>query len=367
MLDSDPAESLRRGFASANRFDGWFTILVVIGVAIELITLIRFSKGMDRWERIGLIFGSLLVVGGVAGEYHFGKAANEAAAQLQQMSDQRVAESARRVAALQVVQESDHRIAMQAAAHAADLGVTLGNLQRFVRIREALASGSMTALATTVANDQRALARAVERVNIDRARLSKVQNAADASVRLANQDLTQMRSDQAQVQADLTQARTDFEQMNTLLQQERALDQQMVLALTARLMSPSQQIVTAQKLSRFAPMTADIIVLGDTLEMLGLGRSLQQMLATAGWTVNLFTVIGNPPNPGVGIGPRNDAPPRARIAADALVRVLLSDRIDSAPLTSAPAHVYGVVSTLTGSTSSSPGTADISILIGQKP
>jgi hypothetical protein len=225
----------------------------------------------------------------------------------------------------------------------------------------------MTALAKTVAKDQRALAKAVARVNIDRARLNKVQNAADASVRLANQDLTQVRSDQAQVQADLTQAQTDFVQMNTLLQQERALDRQMVLALTPRLMSRSQQVVAAQKLSRFAPMSADIIVLGDTLEMLGLGRSLQQMLTTAGWTVSLFTVIGNPPNPGIGIGPRNGAPPRARVAADALVRVLLSARIDSTALTSTPAQVYGVVSTLAGSDSLSPGTADISILIGQKP
>ena len=84
-------ESLRASYEVASTWSERATLTIAIGVLIELLALLIFSKGMARSEKVILVFANVLVVGGVAGDWIFeGRAAN-AAAMLQQSSDERVA------------------------------------------------------------------------------------------------------------------------------------------------------------------------------------------------------------------------------------------------------------------------------------
>jgi hypothetical protein len=129
-MDIPTIESLKDAFSAATSWNERATAIVVFGVIIELAALLIFSKKMARSEKILLVSGSIMVVAGVAGEYIFGGRASAAARQLQQFSDRRVAE-------LKLDEEADRKIATQAAAHAADLGVTVDNIRSFVTEKEA--------------------------------------------------------------------------------------------------------------------------------------------------------------------------------------------------------------------------------------
>ena len=138
-MDDAALSTLKAAFDAATSWNEWATAVVVIGVAVEFLALLLFSKEMSRAEKLMLVLGSLLVVGGVGGEYVFGSRATRIATELQQHSDQTIA-------GLTAQQEADHKIATQAAAHAADLGVTVDNLKETVRQRTADADTAIVSL-----------------------------------------------------------------------------------------------------------------------------------------------------------------------------------------------------------------------------
>jgi hypothetical protein len=74
----DPAVAL----ATANFWIEVSTALVVVGVVLEFVDLLSFSKEMSRKQRILLFVATLFVVVGCAGEFWFEHAASEAEAQL---------------------------------------------------------------------------------------------------------------------------------------------------------------------------------------------------------------------------------------------------------------------------------------------
>lgn len=137
-MNSSTIETLKAAFSSATSWNERATLIVVVGVLVELVALLIFSKKMARSEKLMLIAGSSMVVVGVAGELIFGSRASAAATQLQQFSETKVAE-------LRKDEESDRKIATQAAAHAAELGVTVDNIRTFVSQKE---TEAQTAAAT---------------------------------------------------------------------------------------------------------------------------------------------------------------------------------------------------------------------------
>ena len=83
--------SARAAFDTASGYAEWATIIVALGVFIELMALFVFSQEMPPLEKAVMIFATLLIVAGCGGEYMFGSRANDAAAQLQQASDRQIA------------------------------------------------------------------------------------------------------------------------------------------------------------------------------------------------------------------------------------------------------------------------------------
>jgi hypothetical protein len=90
MSEIDPSV-LGVAFDAANANAEWSTLIVAVGIVVEVAVLFIFSKEMSTREKALLIFANILVVGGVGGEYIFGKRASDAASQLQRISDERVA------------------------------------------------------------------------------------------------------------------------------------------------------------------------------------------------------------------------------------------------------------------------------------
>jgi hypothetical protein len=82
MGDID-VSSVKIAFETASRFSEWSTIAVAVGVFIELLALLIFSKEMPPLEKKVMVFATLLIVAGCCGEFIFGSRAGDAAAQLQ--------------------------------------------------------------------------------------------------------------------------------------------------------------------------------------------------------------------------------------------------------------------------------------------
>lgn len=90
-MDDSAVAALRETFTSANSAAEWATLAVVIGLIVEFAVLLVFAKEISRTEKWLLVFANILVAGGVGGEYVFGGRATNAAVQLQQVSDEKVA------------------------------------------------------------------------------------------------------------------------------------------------------------------------------------------------------------------------------------------------------------------------------------
>lgn len=366
MLVTPDSESLRATFDLANRLVGWGTFAVILGLGIDFVTLIAFSKGMGRTEKALLVLGNLFLIAGVGTEYFFGKESASVATQLQQLSDQSIARSDERIAELQAAQAKDQRVATQAAKHAADLGVTLGNLQTFVQARQATATRSMTAFAKAIADERRTTAVAVTRLSADRARLERTQSAAEASLRVANQDLADLNADLPQVQRDVTQAQAYLGEMNAALQEERAFDQRLLSMVTPRSLSSEQQAAIVKEVARFAPMRVDIFPFGETPEVADFAAQLGDVLARAGWKPSTFSLLNAVEIRGRGVvlftrqGASAETVSAANALAEALVSVQISARVQG---TFAAASNLGPM--VGPAVSQEP--ADIRLFVGPRP
>jgi hypothetical protein len=96
LLGSNPREleALKTALFSDNRYAGWCTIAVFVGLVAEYAILPWIKrKGLPRWDRVLTSIAAIAIAGGVFGEYHFGSVASDIALQIENISEQRVADS----------------------------------------------------------------------------------------------------------------------------------------------------------------------------------------------------------------------------------------------------------------------------------
>jgi hypothetical protein len=154
----DAADVLRATLSTDNAWIKWSTLAVFIGVIVEMADLLLFNKEMTRLQRRILFIATFLIAAGCGGEWYFEDQAAQAESQLQQLSDQKVAQ-------LQAGEAADRNTAQQAAAKAGSLGVTVGTLDQTVRQETARADVlSHETTATVSALDR-------DRADLDRARV----------------------------------------------------------------------------------------------------------------------------------------------------------------------------------------------------
>jgi hypothetical protein len=110
---------LEQLLSSYNWWMGLSTVAVAVGILGEYVAHFVFEEEARRNKRemtVSILFG-VLVLGGVVGEYVFGKKLSQASEQLQQIADTEVAQSNRDAAAarkdtegfrLQIAQANEH-------------------------------------------------------------------------------------------------------------------------------------------------------------------------------------------------------------------------------------------------------------------
>ena len=86
-------ETLKSILVSNNTRVGWCTVAVFVGLVVEY-TILLWPKWKDLkfWERVFTVIAGLAIAGGVYGEYLFGSKAADAALQIENISENRVAE-----------------------------------------------------------------------------------------------------------------------------------------------------------------------------------------------------------------------------------------------------------------------------------
>ncbi len=87
-------DNLKKLLVANNRYADWCTFGVFVGLLVEY-TVLLFPKWKDlhRWEKLFTLIAAIAIAGGVWGEYHFGSAAADAAIEVENISEQKVAEA----------------------------------------------------------------------------------------------------------------------------------------------------------------------------------------------------------------------------------------------------------------------------------
>jgi hypothetical protein len=81
-VDTSGLEALKTALATDDRYAGWCTIAVFIGLVIEYAIPIWLKrKELPRHEIVLTLAMGILIAGGVYGEYHFGSSASGIAMQ----------------------------------------------------------------------------------------------------------------------------------------------------------------------------------------------------------------------------------------------------------------------------------------------
>lgn len=92
-MGSPELEALKAVLVSNNRYLGWCTIAVFVGLLVEYTILLWLKrKELSSGEIALTIIAGLAIAGGVYGEYHFGSAAARTAMQIESLSENRVAQ-----------------------------------------------------------------------------------------------------------------------------------------------------------------------------------------------------------------------------------------------------------------------------------
>jgi hypothetical protein len=86
-------EALKSMLVRNNRWMGWCTIAVFVGLLVEYTILLRpkINEFSSR-ELVFTFIAGVAIAGGVYGEYHFGSIASDAAFRLESVSEERVAQ-----------------------------------------------------------------------------------------------------------------------------------------------------------------------------------------------------------------------------------------------------------------------------------
>jgi hypothetical protein len=93
-LNPQELETLKATLVADNRFAGWCTIAVFVGLVAEY-AILPWIKGkkLPHWDRVLTSIAAIAIAGGVFGEYYFGSLASRDAMQIENISEQRVADS----------------------------------------------------------------------------------------------------------------------------------------------------------------------------------------------------------------------------------------------------------------------------------
>jgi hypothetical protein len=100
-LGTPDLDTLKSTLVNNNADAGWCTVAVFAGLLVEY-TILLWPKWRElkRWERIFTVVAGIAIAGGVYGEYWFGSRAADAALQIENLSEKRVAELKADAAAL---------------------------------------------------------------------------------------------------------------------------------------------------------------------------------------------------------------------------------------------------------------------------
>lgn len=316
----------------------WLALIVVAGVILEFAVLLAGSWTLARRDKALLLLANVLIAGGVGGEYMQGF--REAAT-----AHEAESASARTIAALKSQEAADQKIASQAAAYAADLGVTVEVIRDYVTWKQADAESQLANFKRDIEGERNRNAAAVSALQASMADLNTVRDRAQAAT--------------ASIKSDLAE-------MTSLLDQERALRQQMTAAMTPRGFSPDQQEAARQKLEIFGPMRVDIITFGDSREIVNFGRELAETLQVAGWRPRVWAAFNGAAYnfTGVPIMARAGLA-KAQKAAATLQAVLAGQQI--AVRNGQTFSGTTLPFTVTGPSWNEADVGDVRILIGPKP
>lgn len=76
-METSGLEALKSALAANNRWIGWCTITVFVGLLVEYTILLWPKwKELPRWERVFTVLAGIAIAGGVFGEYHFESSAS---------------------------------------------------------------------------------------------------------------------------------------------------------------------------------------------------------------------------------------------------------------------------------------------------
>ncbi|MGC8475841.1 MAG: hypothetical protein ACP5NP_05755 [Acetobacteraceae bacterium] len=115
-------------FSTDRSYAEWSTVLVAVGLGIELLVVLAESRGKPFLHKIALAVGTVVILIGVIGEYVFGGRSGDAAAELQRRADKQVAflrMEAEKAKSQIAVANSEAARARAAAAHADALAAQL--------------------------------------------------------------------------------------------------------------------------------------------------------------------------------------------------------------------------------------------------
>jgi hypothetical protein len=103
----------------------WAKVLVV-GLALEVAVLLAFREGKSWVETVAGVFTALLVAVSVGLEIHFGKKADKAFSELQQISEENIAEAHARAAEANQIAEQERLARLQIEARLEPRWISVG-------------------------------------------------------------------------------------------------------------------------------------------------------------------------------------------------------------------------------------------------
>jgi hypothetical protein len=260
-MDKNALEQL---LSSYNWWMGISTVAVAVGILGEYVAHFVFEKEArrNRLEMgISILFG-VLVLGGVVGEYVFGKRLSQASEQLQQIADAEVAQS--------------NNDAAQARKDA-----------EIVRRQSAETNERVVKAEQQASEENEHAAKALNAAEIARKNAEGFQlQIAEANERAAKAEL----------------------------ETERLRQQ-----LADRILTPTQQDALVARLAPFQGVVVDVLIVGDATEIQIISKSIIDSMGKAGWTVHEgFSQMGLSVR-GILIGTRTGADATTAQASDALI------------------------------------------------
>jgi hypothetical protein len=283
--------TLEQLLSSYNWWMGVSTVAVAIGILGEYVAHFIFEEEARRNKRemaVSILFG-VLVLGGVVGEYIFGKKLSQVSEQLQQIADTEVAQSNRDAATAR----KDAELTRQQSA----------------------------------ATYERA-AKAEQEANQENERAAKALKAAELA-----------RKNAEGFHLQIAQANERAAQSNKIAEQERVARLQLEARLAPRFLTPAQQQDLTASLKQLGLHNLDILLLGDTPEIRYIADLLKSAIENAGWNVRIWRVTLGGVVTGVVVAPLENSGNEQ--LAGTLASLIYAEGIAASPYPPVPRDKWG--------------------------